>query len=261
MKKIAVTIVALACMVAHAEFIKGNPGPNRGGRDPRASKMGGFLEKPQTGKAIFVVNAQKRVSRANIRKAIDLLSKNTHIGFNFIDGDSVTVETAEAAKRKLGAPAAIFVIDDAKMTMPMIIAPESALAIVNVAAMGGESEKQAYIDARTRKEVIRAFLFACGGIDSKFSNNLMASITKVTSLDDYDDAAIPQDAVGRAMKFLISIGVEPNRYVPYEKACVEGWAPPPTNDVQKAIWDKVHAPPEKPLKITYDKDKQKPVVK
>jgi len=29
--------------------------------------------------------------------------------------------------------------------------------------------------------------------------------------------------------------------VPYRKACEEGWAPMPTNAIQKAIWDEVKA--------------------
>ena len=42
----------------------------------------------------------------------------------------------------------------------------------------------------------------------------------------------------------------------YRKACEEGWAPQPTNDVQKAIWDKVHAMPTEPLKIKPETKKQ-----
>ena len=38
----------------------------------------------------------------------------------------------------------------------------------------------------------------------------------------------------------------------YKRACREGWAPTPTNDVQRAIWEKVHAIPDKPLTIEFD---------
>ena len=41
----------------------------------------------------------------------------------------------------------------------------------------------------------------------------------------------------------------PGKRSVYRKACEEGWAPAPTNDVQKAIWDKVHAMPTEPIKI------------
>ena len=42
----------------------------------------------------------------------------------------------------------------------------------------------------------------------------------------------------------------------YRTAVKEGWAPQPTNDVQKAIWDKVHAMPTEPLKIKSETKKQ-----
>ena len=47
------------------------------------------------------------------------------------------------------------------------------------------------------------------------------------------------------------------RSVPYSRACREGWAPPPTNDVQRTIWKQVHAVPDKPIKIEFDPKKDK----
>ena len=38
----------------------------------------------------------------------------------------------------------------------------------------------------------------------------------------------------------------------YRQACQEGWAPAPKNDEQKAIWNQVHAIPDKPIKIEFD---------
>ena len=51
------------------------------------------------------------------------------------------------------------------------------------------------------------------------------------------------------------MGVAVRRRVSYRKACQEGWAPAPTNDIQKAIWDKVHAVPATPMKIEFDPKK------
>ena len=50
-------------------------------------------------------------------------------------------------------------------------------------------------------------------------------------------------------------GMTPTRIASYKKACQEGWAPAPTNDVQKAIWEKVHAVPATPMKIEFDPKK------
>lgn len=42
----------------------------------------------------------------------------------------------------------------------------------------------------------------------------------------------------RAME---AAGIEPVRRTTYKVAVEEGWAPPPTNDFQRAIWDAAHA--------------------
>ena len=42
------------------------------------------------------------------------------------------------------------------------------------------------------------------------------------------------------------------RRIPYRQACKEGRAPVPTNDVQRAIWNKVHQIPDSPLVIEFD---------
>jgi hypothetical protein len=56
---------------------------------------------------------------------------------------------------------------------------------------------------------------------------------------------------------LQALGMASERKVPYVKACKEGWAPAPTNEFQKAIWDKVHSTPKNPMKIEFDPKKGK----
>ena len=47
-------------------------------------------------------------------------------------------------------------------------------------------------------------------------------------------------------------GCQHGKRAVYRKACMDGWAPAPTNEYQKAIWDQVHAIPTKPIKIEFD---------
>jgi hypothetical protein len=72
---------------------------------------------------------------------------------------------------------------------------------------------------------------------------------------DLVEEFIPGDTAYACVARLIKVGVTPIRLVTYAKACKEGWAPQPTNDVQKAIWDKVHAMPATPMKIEFDPKK------
>ena len=55
-----------------------------------------------------------------------------------------------------------------------------------------------------------------------------------------------------ARSYFTRMGVSPTRKGTYEAAVKQGWAPAPTNDIQKAIWDKVHQLPTKPIQIKFD---------
>ncbi len=68
---------------------------------------------------------------------------------------------------------------------------------------------------------------------------------------------LPQDVTMRQLKYLADMGGKPQSRTTYRKACEEGWAPAPTNDVQKAIWDKVHEMPTEPIKIKPETKKVK----
>ena len=262
MKSLIIVVLATLAFAAHAELIKGYPGVKRSMKDPRAVKFGGFLERQSNGKGVHVVNTQKRIAPEKFRKSIVLLAHETRVNFTFDPASKpVTVQTANSTMASLSALAAIFIVDDASLHVPMLVSPECHWAIVNAAALGEGSESPAFIEARMRKMIIRAFFYACGGATTDYGSNLMATIKKVSDLDEYADDAIPQDIVGRAGNAMHKIGIEQNAYVPYLQACKEGWAPAPTNEMQKAAWDKVHSIPEKPIKISFDKDKQKPVVK
>jgi len=41
------------------------------------------------------------------------------------------------------------------------------------------------------------------------------------------------------------MGMAAPKLVPYLKACQEGWAPVPTNDYQKAVWERVRSEKER----------------
>lgn len=62
---------------------------------------------------------------------------------------------------------------------------------------------------------------------------------------------IPMDMVGYYQAFLKPLGVIPREYTTYKRAGREGWAPAPTNDIQKAIWEKMNQVPDKPMTIEF----------
>ncbi len=226
---------------------------------PRVSaitRLGGRVVKPgsQKGK-IAVIDAQSRVAASNFLAVAQNVASYTKL--------NVVYEKAapgEAAKLKAASAAdfAVVVVDD-ETTPAMLVAPEDGWAVVNVAKVGRNLKSaqamEKFFVGRCRREVIRAFSLLCGGGSSAYPGNVM-NAAKLEDVDKYDEG-IPHDMIMAYTAYLANYGVTPKIEAVYAKACREGWAPRPTNDVQKAIWERVHAVPDKPIKITFDPKRDK----
>lgn len=201
-----------------------------------------FLPVPNSQKGqVTFVNRQTRLAESEILAVCRAIEKATKCkaAVGSIDGAKVSVE----------------VIDDASSPV-MTAYPEDYRAVVNVGKLDKNLKGKAlekFYPSRCRKELLRAFCFACGAGGSQYPDNIMA-IGDITDLDLCEEF-IPGDTASTCETRLGRVGVTPTRYASYAKACRDGWAPQPTNDVQKAIWDKVHAMPTEPLKIKPEEKK------
>ena len=72
---------------------------------------------------------------------------------------------------------------------------------------------------------------------------------------DFMEESIPVDMINYWQRRLKALGITKKISATYLDACEQGWAPAPTNEYQKAIWDKVHAAPKNPMKIEFDPKK------
>ena len=215
------------------------------------SRSGGRVVKPNTqrGKIVFI-NTQKEVSSKAFK---DLAIGYSHVsGYNFVCEESEFADP-EILKAKCAADVAIIIVADDKKPA-MLAAIEDQWAVVNVrkllSGLADDAARTKFWPGRCQKEVLRAFIAVSGGLTSDYPNNIL-SVEKLSDLDLYG-AFIPADAMRGIRKTLGAIGVTPVVKASYKNACQQGWAPPPTNDVQKAIWDKVHTIPTKPIKIEFD---------
>lgn len=212
----------------------------------RYKSTGGFLPKPGTpfGKIAFI-NAQSLVSVTNLQGAIDMLGK-TYPKFNFVVETAPASKDFEEIKKKSGAQVAVILVAD-DSTPVMLAAPEDNWAAVNVNKLKRGLKTPAaikkFLESRVRKELVRAYVCAAGGLTSSFPGNIM-SISKLEELD-FRDEFLPFDKVDATTKYLRSINVQPAMMVSYRKACIDGWAPPPTNEVQRVIVEKARIYKEK----------------
>ncbi len=207
-------------------------------------RTGGKIKTPgvQKGRIVYV-NVQKRAPAEWLKQNAEIFAQTASISIDVEDGEF------SFPSPKLHGEASLFVIDDEKM--PSILhAPEQKWCVVNVAPLAkGAGEKTQFFAARVQKELTRGFSLLAGAQDSNYPDSLMGCVTDAEALDHFVDCRLPVDVLGRFAPYIAGYGVTPYVLVTYKKACEEGWAPAPTNDVQKAIWDKVHEMPSAPIKI------------
>jgi hypothetical protein len=209
---------------------------------------GGKITKPgsQNG-TIVIANAQTDVNVEWLKEAALYISDTLHYKATV---ESVTFNMQNANR---AGSVMIYIVDDT--TLPTIFcAPEEMWGVVNVAKI--KSDKTAFYQARVKKEISRVFALVCGASSSKFVGTLLNPITSVSDLDTHIDNRLPADVIARIPPYLQQVGITPAFISTYIAACKQGWAPAPTNEYQKVIWDKVHEMPTEPIKIKPETKKQ-----
>ncbi len=73
----------------------------------------------------------------------------------------------------------------------------------------------------------------------------MHTVTTAADLDSLFSERYTFDFVQGMSKHLPNLGIKQFTRTIYKKACEEGWAPAPTNDYQKAVWEQVKADKER----------------
>ena len=207
-------------------------------RPPRPSA--GILERREAvpSKQIGVENRQKTVGAAQVEGIVQKARVMTCLPLVF--GKGTSIAAVELVER-----------DDATT---LTLMPEDFKATVNVKALASDGAAPDVVASRLQKEVSRAALYLMG------SGCALGDVTRpIRGLKELDGITFPS-AQPETLTHLNAknvAGVQLVRFASYAQACQEGWAPAPTNDIQKAIWEKVHAPPTKPMKITFDPAAQK----
>lgn len=205
---------------------------------------GGDIYKPDSQKGeICYVNCQAAASAEWLKFSVDYFAEQTRFRITVRDGKFDLIRPEIQGSRSL------FVVDDAALPS-LLVAPENGWAMVNVAPL--KSEKPAFFEARVKKELTRGFAYLCGGVGSQFPKSIVGGITGVEMLDHQPDHMLPVDVISRFPRAMKNFGITPARYTAYVNACRQGWAPAPTNEYQKAIWDKVHELPKNPMQIKFD---------
>jgi hypothetical protein len=144
--------------------------------------------------------------------------------------------------------ASIIVLVDRLGEPMLLVAPEERWAVVNVAALEGSGATVEVLNARVQKEVWRAFGYLMGAANSSFPGCVMRTVNKPEDLDLLKMNKLSPEPLMKIMSQATAMGITLPKFTSYRKACEDGWAPMPTNSIQKAIWEEVKA--KKPTEKT-----------
>lgn len=171
-------------------------------------------------------------------------------------------EAVATAKRlvRAGAAAAV-VVADGGCPAAVVAAPEEGWAVVDARALAADARErvppagavaasaaagEARMRGRMEKELWRGVAFALGVGSAR--SCVTGTARTPAGLDLLPPTPAP-DTLNRMMDAAAARGAGLLSFASYRTACEEGWAAAPTNDVQKAIWDEVHALPTEPIRI------------
>lgn len=217
---------------------------------------GGLVTKPISGNVVRIVSAQKTVDAGVIKQIAKDLNRGMNIGVEVSEMEAAgcAFETVEKALQIPKTAGVVLVVDDAKLPV-LLSAPENAWSILNLKKLGEDFPPRDVYDVRVRKEVGRALAQAFGIGQSMNKPCLMDPVFSVSDLDKIKMPVLSPEAMSKVIDTAKLRGVSFIKTATYQQAVLEGWAPAPTNDVQKAIWDKAHQLPTAPIKIKPESQK------
>ena len=203
------------------------------------AKTGGIVTSPAEGPVILFLNTQKRVPAAVFDEPVSQIGKLLRLPT--VQRDSPADDPVPAAIAALNDNnvAATVVLGDSDNYPTLLIAPENRWALVNVAALASTSVSAETLAIRTQKEVWRAFGYLMGAAHSNFEACLMQPVFSSADLDALKGKSLSPEPFNHIMATATKLGMKPQRMTTYRKAVEEGWAPAPTNDFQKVIWDEL----------------------
>ena len=213
-------------------------------RERRLAESGGLVERKEEGKSALIVNAQNVVPIECIEEVAASIR-----GLALVKVETVSSDPSKSHRPTPEHPAVVSVINDPASDTTILVAPEQNWATVNVNLLLRDNPPKEVVASRIHKEVWRATAMAMGASNSMTQPCLLRQINTLRELDRTKNMVPSPPPINNMIDVADKLGIVRVHRATYRKACEEGWAPAPTNDVQKAIWDKVHALPTEPMKI------------
>ena len=246
MKTLILSVVLAVAMVVSAApkpRPELTPEQKAANREKVLAHTGGMIERPGTG-SVAIVNVQKRIPEELVEAQSDYLRSVAHVAVERKNRTEFSLARVDEMRKELDSPIALFIVDDSGLPMSLI-ALEGCWGVLNIAQIMADSPSEETAKTRFQREFVRVTSVLFSGCCSQYKGGAMHTVTKAADLDKLFSDRYTFDYVQGMAKHLPNLGITQFTRTIYKKACEEGWAPPPTNDYQKAIWERVKADKER----------------
>ncbi len=203
------------------------------------AKVGGLLMRPASGPAVFFLNTQSRVPDAQFRQSAESVTQAVRLKGVIKTDVSDGACAAFPATGTASFGAAVVLCEAGPSQPALLLAPDERWVKVNVSALLKDQPDAARLAERVDKQIWRGLALAlgCGNASAQAASCLMKPAATLGDLDGLKAGVFSAETMQRLVRCCEVLGIKPAQRVSYKKACEEGWAPAPTNEMQRAVWD------------------------
>ena len=207
-------------------------------RAKRIAEAGGLVQTGGEGKVV-IMNFQGDVAESQFAEDAKNMGKEIKTVVEVKKGEGeFSLSKANELLKKSGGNAVLFVVDDKNLPMSLV-ALESRWAVMNVGALKVDGADKTKLNVRAHKMFLRTACNLLGASTSRYTTSPMQPVASLADLDKVVGDILTFDAVGAMLIHMPKIGITRIKMMSYRKACYEGLAPAPANDLQKKIAEEV----------------------
>ena len=204
-------------------------------------RTGGIITVPGKGK-IVVMNGQRRIAETTVRLFADNLASIFRARVDVEPIDGFTVVGADEQRRGRQANVAFYLVEDSSLPISLV-SMEGRWAAINVSKVADRDVSAETLKKRTMRELQRVMKALMTSV--VVNGDTAQIVIKGDDLDEVAGGVITPAVMVEMLTGLPAWGITPERTSTYKRACRQGWAPAPTNEFQKAIYEQVKADKER----------------
>ena len=201
----------------------------------RLERLGGIVMHDAVG-SVALFNCQTSIPPEDVESFFLLgRTRSIQIPFKVEKRNGFSLDAAGGEYAALGSVAGVYLVDEPKLPMSLV-AMEAGWALVNMAPLKADSPSTVSLARRADKLFTRVCTVLFGGAEQDIGFSAMKRVRSLEELDGLSGFAISPIQLTLMTSHLEALGIGFPYPETYKRACKEGWAPAPTNDVQRAIY-------------------------